>query len=95
LFLCARYIVLSLYLVLLDQVVFVILSIEATNYFASLFIDICCFNSTFLANNREINKNKTIIYLRKIILLAIEEDVLAFKNCFFFIFNLLRLIDNE
>jgi len=31
------------------------------------------------------NANKTIIYLRKIILLAIEEDVLVFKSCFFFL----------
>jgi len=57
--------------------------IRATNYFASLFINICYFNNTFLANNREINANKIVIYLQKIILFVIEENVLVFKSCFF------------
>jgi len=43
----------------------------------------------FLASNREINANKTIIYLRETILFAIEEDVLAFKSCFFFLLYLI------
>jgi len=34
----------------------------------------------FLANNKEINANKTIIYLQKIILLVIKEDILVFKS---------------
>jgi len=59
---------------------------KATNYFASLFIDICRFNNTFSTSNREINANKIIIYSQKIILLAIEEDVLAFNIFFFFFF---------
>ncbi len=79
----------SLYLILLNRVILVTLKIRATNYFASLFINICRFDNTFLANNREINANKTIIYLRKIILLAIEENVLAFKS---FFLSLLYLI---
>ncbi len=58
---------------------------KATNYFASLFIDICCFDSTFLTSNKEINANKMIIYLRKIIFFAIKKDVLAFKSYFFFL----------
>jgi len=85
LFLCVKHVVLSLYLVLLNQVVLIVLNIRATNYFESLFISICCFNNMFLTNNREINANKIIIYLQKIILLAIEKDVLAFKSCFFFL----------
>jgi len=89
LFLCAKYVILSLYLILLNRVILVTLKIRATNYFASLFINICRFDNTFLANNREINANKTIIYLRKIILLAIEENVLAFKS---FFLSLLYLI---
>ncbi len=84
LFLCAKYIISSLYLILSNRVILIASNIKATNYFASLFIDICYFNSTFLANNREINANKTIIYLREIILLVIEEDILAFKSCFSF-----------
>jgi len=84
LFLCAKYIVLSLYLILSNQVVLVVLNVKVTTYFASLFIDICCFNNMFLTNSREINANKTTIYLQKIILLAIEKDVLAFKSFFFF-----------
>jgi len=58
---------------------------KATNYFASLFIDICCFNNTFSINNREINTNKIVIYLRKIIFLAIKEDVFVFKSRFSFL----------
>ncbi len=58
---------------------------RATNYFASLFISIYRFDNTFLASNREINANKIVIYLRKIILFAIEENVLAFKSRFFFL----------
>jgi len=98
LFLCARYIVLGLYLVLLSRVVLVALDVRATNYFASLFIYICCFDNTFLANNREINANKTIIDLRKIILFAIEENVLVFKSYFFFLLCLISydsLITNK
>jgi len=83
LFLCAKYVVLNLYLILSSQVVLIALDIRATNYFASLFIDICCFNNTFSTSNKEINANKTIIYLREIILFAIKEDVLAFKSRFF------------
>ncbi len=96
-FLCVKHVVLSSYLVLLGRVVLVALDMKATNYFASLFIDICRFNNTFSTSNREINANKIIIYSQKIILLAIEEDVLAFKSFFSFSFvlNLLRLIDNE
>ncbi len=44
------------------------------------------------------NANKTIIYLRKILLLAIEEDVLAFKSCFSFFLCLISydsLITNK
>ncbi len=82
-FLCAKHVVLSLYLILSNQVVFVVLNIRATNYFASLFIDICRFDNTFSTSNREINANKTIVYLQKIIFLAIKEDVLVFKSRFF------------
>jgi len=85
LFFCVKHVVLSLYLVLLSRVVLVALDIRATNYFASLFIDICRFNNIFLASNKEINANKTIIYLREIIFLVIEKDVLAFKSCFSFL----------
>ncbi len=98
LFLCVKHVVLSLYLVLSSQVVLVVLDIKATNYFASLFINICCFNDTFSTNNREINTNRTIIYLREIILLAIKEDVLAFKSCFSFLLCLISynlLITNK
>jgi len=89
LFPCARHIVLSLYLILLSRIVLVALDIRATNYFASLFIDICRFNNTFLASNKEIDANKIVIYLQKIILLAIKEDVLAFKSCFSFLLCLI------
>ncbi len=44
------------------------------------------------------NANKTIIYLRKIILLAIEEDVLVFKSRFSFLLCLISydsLITNK
>jgi hypothetical protein len=85
LFLCVKHVVLSLYLVLLGQVVLVVLNMRATNYFASLFINICRFNNTFSTNNKEINANKTIIYLRKIILFVIEENVLVFKSRFSFL----------
>ncbi len=71
---------------------------RATNYFASLFINICRFNNTFLVDNKEMNANKTIIYLQEIILLAIEEDVLAFKSRFFFLLCLISydsLITNK
>jgi len=84
LFLCVKHVVLSLYLVLLNRVVLVALNMKATNYFASLFIDICRFDNIFSTSNREINANKIIIYSQKIILLAIEEDVLAFKSFSFF-----------
>jgi hypothetical protein len=89
LFLCVKYIVLSLYLILSNRVVLIALNIRATNYFANLFINICCFNSIFLANNKEINVNKTTIYLRKIIFFAIEEDIFAFKSYFFFLLCLI------
>ena len=56
---------------------------RATNYFASLFINICRFNNMFLVNNKEINANKTIIYLREIILFAIEKKNFIFKSRFF------------
>jgi hypothetical protein len=52
----------------------------------------------FLVNNREINANKTIIYLQEIILFAIEEDIFAFKSCFFFLLYLISynlLITNK
>jgi hypothetical protein len=89
LFLCVEHVVLSLYLVLSSRIVLVVLDIRATNYFASLFINICSFNNTFSTNNREINTNKTIIYSREIILLVIKEDVLAFKSCFSFLLCLI------
>jgi hypothetical protein len=80
----------------MNQIVLVVLDIKATIYFANLFIDICHFDITFSTNNREINANKTIIYLRKIIFFAIEEDVFAFKSRFFsFVLDLLRFVNNE
>jgi len=85
LFLCAKYVVLSLYLILSNRVVLVASSVRATNYFASLFIYIYCFNNTFLASNRKIDANKTIIDLRKIIFFAIKENIFAFKSHFFFL----------
>jgi len=80
LFFYVEHVVLSLYLVFSNRIVLIALDIRATNYFASLFINICCFDNTFLANNKEINANKTILYLQEIIFLAIEEDILAFKS---------------
>ena len=43
------------------------------------------------------NANKTIIYLQKIILLAIEENVFAFKSRFFFLCSIFynSLITNK
>ncbi len=84
-FLCVEHVVLSSYLILLSRVVLVALNMRATNYFASLFINICRFNNTFLANNRGMNANKTIIHSRKIIFLAIKENVLVFKSRFSFL----------
>ncbi len=97
LFLCAKYVVLNLYLVLSNRVVLVVLDIKITNYFASLFINICCFNSMFLANNKEIDIKKTIIYLQKIILFVIEEHIFVFRNCFFFLYSIFYnlLINNK
>jgi len=67
--------------------IFAVSNIRATNYFANLFINICCFNNIFLVNNREIDTNQTVIYLQEINLFAIEENIFVLTVVSFFFYT--------